>query len=86
MSVWLVNIKALDEDTGETGIVHVEVPSEGAARALITDLIQDVGHDVDPGDFRIIEVPDNWDCVGHGDGAMCALPPVGFDTVPRYVN
>lgn len=70
MSVYVVNISnVLDEDTGATGVVHVQTNSEVDAIALVAEFIRE--EEADPADLTIVEAPDDWDCVGHGDGYLC---------------
>lgn len=71
--VYVVNISnVLDEDTGDIGVVHVEVASEAEGKALIADIIRE--EDADPTHFTLISAPSDWECVGHGDGALCIKP------------
>lgn len=59
--VYVVNIhNVLDEDTGETTTVHVEVASEREGRDLIDVIVKE--EDADPADFALVLAPDNWTC------------------------
>lgn len=70
--MFVVNIKnVLDEDTGTTGVVHVMVDSEDEGNALIAAI---VAEDHDPADFTLVTAPEGWECVDHGDGALCTAP------------
>jgi hypothetical protein len=71
--VHVVNISnVLDEDTGVIGVVHVQVTSEAEGKALIAEFLSE--EDADPADFAIVQAPDDWECVGHGDGPLCTKP------------
>lgn len=61
MSVFVVTIdNVLDEDTGTTDVVHIEVASEREGRDLIDVIVRE--EDADPADFSLVLAPDNWTC------------------------
>jgi hypothetical protein len=70
---YIVNISnVLDEDTGELGVIHVQVTSESEGKALIAEILEE--EDANPADFTLVVAPTGWECVGHGDGALCTKP------------
>ena len=69
-TVHLLNIRALDEDTGEIEIVHAACETKVEAMRLAYDL---AGEGIDPADLAYAEVPADWACSGHTD-LRCGLP------------
>jgi hypothetical protein len=71
--VYIVNISnVLNEDTGDIGVIHVQVPSEAEGKALIAEIVAE--ENADPADFTLVTAPSDWACVGHGDGPLCTKP------------
>jgi hypothetical protein len=71
--MYVVNISnVLDEDTGEVGAVHVIVDSESEGNALIAAILTE--EEADPADLTLVVAAPDWECVGHGNGALCTKP------------
>jgi hypothetical protein len=69
----MIHVRAVNDDTGDIGIVHICCESKNAAARLALDLCAD---GLDPADLTYAEVPADWECEGHGDEPLCAAAPI----------
>lgn len=69
----LLNVRALDEDTGNVGTMHVVCDTKVDAMRLAYDL---AGEGIDPADLAYSEVPGDWTCSGHNGDTLCGEAPI----------
>jgi hypothetical protein len=73
VSKHILNIRAINDETGEVGVIHVTCKTRVEATNLAHDLYND---GLDPADIAYVIAPDNWECADHGDDALCAAFPI----------